>query len=73
VKQNSTVPVKALLCDSGGGGQRIYIRESNLSTAWNGDRVLVKLTKEGRRRSPEGEVELILERSIKAYSRESSR
>jgi len=38
-----------------------------------GDRVLVKLTKEGsRRRSPEGEVELILERS-KAYSRESSR
>jgi len=47
--------------------QRIYIRESNLSNAWNGDRVLVKLTKEGsRRRSPEGEVELILERSIKA-------
>ena len=42
----------------------IYIRESNLSNAWNGDRVLVKLTKEGsRRRSPEGEVELILERS----------
>lgn len=42
----------------------IYIRESNLSSAWNGDRVLVKLTKEGsRRRSPEGEVELILERS----------
>lgn len=42
----------------------IYIRESNLSNAWNSDRVLVKLTKEGsRRRSPEGEVELILERS----------
>ena len=42
----------------------IYIRESNLNTAWNSDRVLVKLTKEGsRRRSPEGEVELILERS----------
>jgi len=55
------------------GAEDIYIRESNLSTAWNGDRVLVKLTKEGsRRRSPEGEVELILERS-KAYSRESSR
>jgi len=53
--------------------QRIYIRESNLSTAWNGDRVLVKLTKEGsRRRSPEGEVELILERSnLKRYSREA--
>jgi len=41
----------------------IYIRESNLSNAWNSDRVLVKLTKEGSRRSPEGEVELILERS----------
>jgi ribonuclease R len=46
------------------GSEDIYIRESNLSTAWNGDRVLVKLTKEGsRRRSPEGEVRLILERS----------
>ncbi|MCG9889831.1 MAG: ribonuclease R [Thermosynechococcaceae cyanobacterium MS004] len=42
----------------------IYIRESQLNTAWNGDRVLVKVTKEGRRRrSPEGEVRLILERS----------
>ena len=42
----------------------IYIRESQLHTAWNGDRVLVKVTKEGRRRrSPEGEVRLILERS----------
>ena len=46
------------------GSEDIYVRESNLSTAWNGDRVLVKLTKEGsRRRSPEGEVQLILERS----------
>ncbi len=43
----------------------IYIRESNLSTAWNGDRVLVKILKEGsRRRSPEGEVQLILDRAI---------
>ena len=42
----------------------IYIRESQLNSAWNGDRVLVKVTKEGRRRrSPEGEVRLILERS----------
>jgi ribonuclease R len=42
----------------------IYIRESQLHSAWNGDRVLVKVTKEGRRRrSPEGEVRLILERS----------
>lgn len=46
------------------GAADIYIRESHLSTAWNGDRVLVKITKEGnRRRSPEGEVRLILERA----------
>jgi len=46
------------------GAEDIYIRESHLSNAWNGDRVLVKMTKEGsRRRSPEGEVRLILERS----------
>lgn len=46
------------------GAEDIYIRECNLSTAWNGDRVLVKITKEGsRRRSPEGEVKLILERA----------
>ncbi len=42
----------------------IYIRESQLNNAWNGDRVLVKITKEGRRRrSPEGEVRVILERA----------
>ncbi|HEY9646788.1 MAG TPA: ribonuclease R family protein [Chroococcidiopsis sp.] len=42
----------------------VYIRESQLNTAWNGDRVLIKVTKEGsRRRSPEGEVKLILERA----------
>ncbi|WP_008314154.1 ribonuclease R family protein [Leptolyngbya sp. PCC 6406] len=42
----------------------IYVRESQLNTAWNGDRVLVRVTKEGsRRRSPEGEVHLILERA----------
>lgn len=42
----------------------IYIRESQLSNAWNSDRVLVKVTKEGRRRrSPEGEVRLIIERA----------
>jgi ribonuclease R len=45
------------------GTEDVYIRESQLSNAWNGDRVLVKVTKEGRRRrSPEGEVQLILER-----------
>lgn len=42
----------------------IYVRESHLSSAWNGDRVLVKVTKDGtRRRSPEGQVRLVLERA----------
>jgi ribonuclease R len=42
----------------------IYIRENHLSNAWNGDRVLVKIIREAsRRRSPEGEVKVILERS----------
>ncbi len=42
----------------------IYIRESHLNHAWNGDRVLVNVTKDGsRRRSPEGEVRLIVERA----------
>jgi len=42
----------------------IYIREQYLSNAWNGDRVLVKVMREGgRKRSPEGEVRLILERA----------
>jgi ribonuclease R len=46
------------------GADDIYIQKSHLSTAWNGDRVLVKITKEGsRRRSPEGQVKLILERA----------
>jgi len=46
------------------GSEDIYVRESHLSNAWNGDRVLVKVLKEGsRRRSPEGEVKLILERA----------
>jgi ribonuclease R len=46
------------------GSEDIYIRECHLSNAWNGDRVLVKIIKEGsRRRSPEGEVRLILERA----------
>jgi ribonuclease R len=45
------------------GGEDIYIRENQLNHAWNGDRVLVRLTREGgRRRSPEGGVQCILER-----------
>ncbi len=72
LREEGTIEAK-LRCSSKGfcfaiqeaeGAEDIYIRESHLSTAWNGDRVLVKLTKEGsRRRSPEGEVQLILERA----------
>jgi len=46
------------------GGEDIYIRDNQLNHAWNGDRVLVRITREGgRRRSPEGGVQCILERS----------
>ncbi|MGK7925140.1 MAG: ribonuclease R family protein [Spirulina sp.] len=46
------------------GTEDIYVRESHLSSAWNGDRVLVKIVKEGsRRRSPEGAVQVILDRA----------
>ena len=46
------------------GGEDIYIRDHQLNHAWNGDRVLVKVTREGgRRRSPEGGVQCILERT----------
>ncbi|MDA1247250.1 MAG: RNB domain-containing ribonuclease [Cyanobacteria bacterium] len=45
------------------GGEDIYIRDHQLNHAWNGDRVLVKVTREGgRRRSPEGGVQCVLER-----------
>ncbi|MFM7635931.1 MAG: RNB domain-containing ribonuclease [Cyanobacteriota bacterium] len=45
------------------GGEDIYIRDHQLNNAWNGDRVLVKVTREGgRRRSPEGGIRCILER-----------
>ncbi len=44
----------------------IYIKEHLLNYAWNGDKVLVRIIKEGyRRRSPEGIVDCILERSSK--------
>ena len=46
------------------GGDDIYIRDHQLNHAWNGDRVLVRLTREGgRRRSPEGGIQCILERA----------
>ena len=45
------------------GGEDIYIRDHQLNHAWNGDRVLVRITREGgRRRSPEGGVQCILQR-----------
>lgn len=72
VKEENVVEAK-LRCSSKGfcfaiqdieDADDIYVRESHLSNAWNGDRVLVKIIKEGtRRRSPEGEVKLILERA----------
>ncbi len=42
----------------------IYIKENLLNYAWNGDKVLVRIIKDGvRRRSPEGVVDSILERT----------
>jgi ribonuclease R len=49
------------------GGEDIYIRDHQINHAWNGDRVLVRLTREGgRRRSPEGAVQCILERTTES-------
>ena len=46
------------------GGEDIYIRDNQLNHAWNGYRVLVRITREGgRRRSPDGGVQCILERN----------
>jgi ribonuclease R len=70
LSQPELVPAR-LRCSSKGfcfalredGGEDIYIRDHQLNHAWNGDRVLVKVTREGgRRRSPEGMVQCILER-----------
>jgi len=48
----------------GKNNEDIYIKENLLNHAWNGDKVLVRIIKEGyRRRSPEGIVDCILERS----------
>ena len=49
------------------GGDDIYIRDHQLNHAWNGDRVLVRVLRDGgRRRSPEGGVQCILERSTRS-------
>ncbi len=44
----------------------IYVKENLLNYAWNGDKVLVRVIKEGvRRRSPEGVVDCILDHANK--------
>jgi len=45
-------------------GEDIYIRDQHLNHAWSGDRILVRIIREGgRRRSPEGVVQCVLERA----------
>merc|ERR1711871_1397486 len=70
--QNEELIDARLRCSSKGfcfairddGGDDIYIRDHQLNHAWNGDRVLVRVTREGgRRRSPEGGIQCILERA----------
>ncbi|MBO6960695.1 MAG: RNB domain-containing ribonuclease [Prochlorococcus marinus CUG1438] len=71
VKNNNHIVAK-IRCSSKGycfavrekNKEDIYIKENLLNYAWNGDKVLVRIIKEGyRRRSPEGIVDCILERS----------
>ena len=70
--KNSTHIVAKIRCSSKGycfavreqNKEDIYIKENLLNYAWNGDKVLVRIIKEAyRRRSPEGIVDCILERS----------
>mgnify|MGYP006269652135 FL=1 len=70
-RHNEDLVAARLRCSSKGfcfalredGGEDIYIRDHQLNHAWNGDRVLVRITREGgRRRSPEGSVQCILQR-----------
>ena len=71
-KKDSNHIVAKIRCSSKGycfavrenNKEDIYIKENLLNYAWNGDKVLVRIIKEGyRRRSPEGIVDCILERS----------
>ncbi len=71
-KKDSNHIVAKIRCSSKGycfavrerNKEDIYIKENLLNYAWNGDKVLVRVLKEGyRRRSPEGIVDCILERS----------
>ncbi|MYF35525.1 MAG: RNB domain-containing ribonuclease [Synechococcus sp. SB0678_bin_12] len=71
--QNHLIPARLRSSSKGfcfavrdGGGGDIYIRDQHLNHAWNGDRVLVQIVREGgRRRSPEGIVQCVLERAHK--------
>ncbi len=73
IKNNDQSLIEARLrCSSKGycfairddGQDDIYIRDQHLNHAWNGDRVLIKILREGvRRRSPEGSVQCILGRA----------
>ncbi|MFS8886370.1 ribonuclease R family protein [Synechococcus sp. H70.2] len=72
-KPDESLVVGRLRCSSKGfcfavrdepGAEDVYIHGSNLSGAWNGDQVVVRITKPGnRRRSPEGEVVAVVERA----------
>ncbi len=73
IKDNTHITAK-IRCSSKGycfavrdnSSEDIYIKENLLNYAWNGDKVLVRITKDGvRRRSPEGIVDCILEREHK--------
>ncbi len=69
---NSSAITATIRCSSKGycfairedGQEDIYIRERFLNHSWHGDKVIVKINKEGlRRRSPEGVVLCVLERA----------
>ncbi len=73
IKNENHIPAK-IRCSSKGycfavrdnSNEDIYIKENLLNYAWNGDKVLVRIIKEGlRRRSPEGVVDCVLERENK--------
>ncbi len=73
IKNGNHIPAK-IRCSSKGycfavrdnTSEDIYIKENLLNYAWNGDKVLVRIIKEGlKRRSPEGVVDCVLERENK--------
>ena len=73
IRDEKHIPAK-IRCSSKGycfairdnSNEDIYIKENLLNYAWNGDKVLVRVIKEGiRRRSPEGVVDCVLERENK--------